>query len=130
MEGFSVLPVGELVLDRLKTPVNALSPFSEFVKERPEDDHESSLVPGNLLDILAGLNTWGRWRVGNWCKSTHIVLFRRDDILSTSRPDSIPSPPRLVSVVRRVFVDVPHDSFAHDSQFFHAGFSCISLKTL
>ena len=46
--------VRESVFDRSKPLFDAVAPLSKLVEEAPEGDHEHSLVPGNLLDVLAG----------------------------------------------------------------------------
>ena len=81
------------MLDSFEPSVDALSPFTELVEERPEGDHENPVVALDFLDIFASLDTWSRRGIRNWCKSMHIDLFRRDHILSTNRPVSIGSPP-------------------------------------
>jgi len=127
---FSVLPVGKLMLDSFEPSVDTLAPFAKFVEERPEGDHENPIITLDFLDILASLDTWSRCRAGNGCIFMHFVHIRFLNILSTSRPDSIPSPPRLVFSFLLVFVDEPHNAFFGNGNFFHSTFTHKSLKML
>ena len=122
MGQFSVLPVGKLMLDSFEPSVDTLAPFAKFVEERPEGDHENPIITLDFLDILASLDTWSRCRAGNGCIFMHFVHFRFLNILSTSRPDSIPSPPRLVFSFLLVLFDVSQNGLLHEKPFFHAGF--------